>query len=291
MNYKKSLWPFIENSHLIIALSAVALYLETKLYLDEDLLDFWVLPIGFGTLVFYGLHRLLQSKKYQHLNSARVESLHRFRKTILGSTLLGCIGILLVFIFHPRSAEQINLIISSKLLYPFLGLGLFYLIPWNKKLFRLRDLPYLKIFIISIGWTLVTAYLPLLLFEKHMDMQGWIYILERALFIFTITLPFELRDLDDDRSLDIKTLGTKLGEKNTKRLIRALSIFGILLAWVLKYYALSNDYFLGLIAVYIFLLLSTYFIGKVKYPHQYTMIWDGIMIFRFIIIFLLVSAL
>lgn len=88
---------------------------------------------------------------------------------------------------------------------------------------RLKEVPGLKIFIISLVWSAVTALLPALnagLAPSSTDLL--LLVAERFIYIFAITLPFDVRDIVRDRSSGITTIPMLIGEVHTRHLSLAL---------------------------------------------------------------------
>lgn len=77
----------------------------------------------------------------------------------------------------------------------------------------LRDIPFLKIFLIAYVWA-GTSIIPIL--EFGFDYKVILLFTENLLFIFAITLPFDIRDYARDKSQEIKTIPQTIGIKNTK---------------------------------------------------------------------------
>ncbi|PKP45065.1 MAG: hypothetical protein CVT95_09660 [Bacteroidetes bacterium HGW-Bacteroidetes-12] len=100
-------------------------------------------------------------------------------------------------------------------------------IPYNKKWLRLRDIPYLKIFVIAFVWTLVTGLLPLVSSKdvSQINLQHILFLIKQFLFVVAITIPFDIRDMRYDIEKGIKTLPLAFGVKYTL-LLGILLLFG-----------------------------------------------------------------
>jgi len=125
--------------------------------------------------------------------------------------------------------------------------------PYHGGWVRLRDIPYLKVFLIVAAVTYVTCCLPFLYYglgEVTVGMPAVLGVFSRALFLFGITLPFDIRDLDFDQKTNLKTIPGRVGVKNTK----TLSL--MLLALFLAIETISHFYYGTSQAVYIALLAS-----------------------------------
>jgi 4-hydroxybenzoate polyprenyltransferase len=108
-------------------------------------------------------------------------------------------------------------------LSPFLLLALFYVVPvWKTKgkWIRVRDIPYFKIFLVAAVWSFVTVVLAFLADNASWkpDIAAWGSILHRFIFIFAITLPFDIRDLEHDRGGGLITFAGTLGVPGVNRL-------------------------------------------------------------------------
>lgn len=72
----------------------------------------------------------------------------------------------------------------------------------------LRQIPYLKIFLIAFCWVGVTAAIPLA--DAKMDSSNITFCAAQVLFIFGITIPFDIRDVQSD-SPENFTIAQRLG--------------------------------------------------------------------------------
>ena len=97
----------------------------------------------------------------------------------------------------------------------------------------LRNIPLIKIFLIAYVWAAVTAFSPLV--ETGLEVSVLLgnkrYLLlfaERIIFILAITIPFDIRDFDQDREHSLVTIPSLAGTRVSKM----FSIF-LLLIYVL----------------------------------------------------------
>lgn len=126
-------------------------------------------------------------------------------------------------------------------LLPLAFLTLFYTLPIAKKksgYLRLRDVPCLKIFLISFVWSAVTVYLPVV--QKGIEVNNLhlgLIFLERFLFVFAITIPFDIRDMVADRMEGIKTIPLIFGVQNSMRITKILIVIFLMVCLIhyLKY--------------------------------------------------------
>ena len=84
-------------------------------------------------------------------------------------------------------------------------------------LLRLRRIPFLKIFLIAYLWATVGAGYPALLLNR-LDPITLMWFAGIFLFVFAITLPFDIRDMEEDRTHELKTIPARWGMEASKRI-------------------------------------------------------------------------
>jgi 4-hydroxybenzoate polyprenyltransferase len=106
------------------------------------------------------------------------------------------------------------------------------IIPLGGKWIRLRELPYFKILIIVAVW-MVLSLLPLVPEINPLPQNNslQLLLLQRLLFLLAVTTPFDLRDMEFDRSRGIKTLATRLGAERSIRLSHLLLVLSAIVCW------------------------------------------------------------
>jgi 4-hydroxybenzoate polyprenyltransferase len=133
------------------------------------------------------------------------------------------------------------------LLIPPVAISLAYVTPTgNGKL--IRNIPFLKIFLIALTWTWVSILLPHAL-SNQFELFSVSFILimaERFLFIFAITIPFDIRDVEQDQRESLDTIVKVVGPSKAKYLsigiLTAATLIGYILyvdgTWQLNYWLL-----------------------------------------------------
>jgi 4-hydroxybenzoate polyprenyltransferase len=188
-------------AHYFIALAAVASFLQTwnvlKIAPTSPVLELCGF-VFFATLGVYNLHAIIglqYLKKVNFDDSARLSALQK-RPRLAWANL--CIALLF------GGYCTFFLVDYALLLPPFL-LALAYVAPiWRGH--RLRDFGQPKLFVLAFVWAWATVILPF----------GWSVLTlaaagERALFIFALTLPFDVRDMALDAKEEVQTLAARLG--------------------------------------------------------------------------------
>ncbi|MBL4650505.1 MAG: hypothetical protein JKY03_12305 [Aureispira sp.] len=274
---------FLLYSNIYIAFCAVAMTAQTIYISDENIKTSPALLglVFFSTLVIYALHRLVSlSKVDKSLEVERFKVIGTYKQHIQIYAGLGILGGGICFFCLNRSTQYaliIPALLSLGYIIPFMG---------NRKL-RLRDVHFLKIFLIAIVWSYVTVLLPFLECEITIGIRELSILLERVLFIFVITLPFDLRDWEIDQRNQVRTIPATIGVKNTLR----LALF-ILMIWALLVFKIYNlPIALALLISGISTGVLVYYSPKQKHDYYFTALMDGTMILQYGLVLLSVYFL
>ncbi|MFW5966249.1 MAG: UbiA family prenyltransferase [Persicimonas sp.] len=207
-------------SNIWVAAAAAALTLQTTYCLDDAhpvSASLFVL-VFCATLFIYNLDRLVSASREDAVElTDRHRFIQRHRRLLWGLAAAASLGVAASLFF-----------VSPAVWWGLLPLGvvsLAYSLPILKgdQARRLKDLPGVKIFVIALVWGSVTVLLPALEagIGRRLALWGPVFA-ERFVFIFAITLPFDVRDLERDRSARISTLPMWLGPTRTRWLSVAL---------------------------------------------------------------------
>ena len=259
-------------SNFFIAACAVAMSLQTDYLLRGELhIDYLTGLIFFCTLLIYALHRLIGLKKVsEFLDVERFKVISEKKSHIWFYAIIAALGSAVCFLMvsnQIRLALVIPGIVSLLYVLPLLG---------GSKRLRLRDFDMIKIYLIAGVWSYVTVFLPALDAEK-LNLQTLLMFVERGLFIFAITLPFDIRDLVVDQHTEVNTIPGKYGVKTTLRIVAVLLVIFTVLS-LINY---PIQFALGLILSAVI----TYSLVKIastkKHDYWYSGVLDGTMIIQF----------
>tara|TARA_R110001583_G_scaffold145635_2_gene297584 strand:+ start:15988 stop:16821 length:834 start_codon:yes stop_codon:yes gene_type:complete len=170
------------------------------------------------------------------------------------------------------------------ILFPFAFMTLFYVVP----LFKIgnieisfRNFPLIKIFSIAIAWAGITVFFPL--FEANYEFTSSVYLefIQRVLILISITLPFDIRDVEVDPK-SLKTLPQVFGVEKSK-IIGYISLLGVIcLEFFKKEFSNFNIYIAIVLVIAVFLRFSS-----AKKNRYYTSFWvEAIPIFWFVLMLL-----
>ena len=172
-----------------------------------------------------------------------------------------------------------------------IGLGIFAfayflpLLPFGDKK-HLRDFGWVKISVLAGVWTMATSVLPMLYWHKNIGDYPF-EILIRLVFIFTLCVIFDIRDMQADEVNNITTLPHKVGIKNSYTLINfSLSILVMLSAIQYIRYQIVERFTGTLITVFVTWLVVRN-LQKLPSERAYMLLADGVMLVYAILVLLL----
>lgn len=260
---------YLIYSNVYIAICAVSLTVQTSYILGLSIDHYILLLVFFATLLVYALHRIGFSIDYLEQND-RFNYLKGIRKHLIAICFISiviCFYIYLDVFGDKYWVAVIPFLISMGYVIPCL--------PSKNGLIRLRDIHYVKIFLVALIWMFVTVYLPYINEDRIPNSSFWIHVLDRCIFIFAITLPFDIRDMDQEDKANVYTFVSLMGIEKAKMLSIVSMVIWLGLAchqfqsysWVFGY---------GLTSVVVVYLVVTS--NEKKKDHHYSLLLDGTML-------------
>lgn len=275
---------FLINTNIFISLAAVALTVQTQLLLGmEPQLHPYLFIIFFATIFEYNLHRLIT---ILHHPETLKDPKHSWVSRHLAAFYILVAVSVAGFICAVLLAKTQVLLV----LFPIGLVTVFYSLPVfknRKTIFRLREIPGLKIILISAVWSASTILLPIV--QSGLDFDSFhvaAMLLERFLFVFAITLPFDIRDMAADRNAGLSTIPLWIGEQRSIYLAFALLILFMCLATL--HYSLSRQLF-ALPALLLSAISSTWFIASKRIrslKHYHYFVLDGTLLAQSLLVYL-----
>lgn len=279
-----SILDFLLFSNFFIAICAVAQGLVTYHLLKAKPSEHVLAFLFFSTLLIYNLSVLLSKPKApQKSPFKRVRWIFAHHRLTISTTLISALCLIPLGLLY--------LSFESKLLMVFVGLlAIAYNIPFltlNNKKIGLRNIPGIKLFLIAFVWASSCVLLPIVELESMHQIQvplseTVLLVAKRFLFICAITVPFDIRDLFQDKLYELKTIPVVLGEKKAWIFCQALLAICLLLL-ILFTKAINLD----VIALALTLLLTGWLIFKSnikRNEYYYFFYLDGTMLLQFVIL-------
>ncbi len=230
--------------------------------------------IFFATLLLYALHRIIGLEKARPFQyEGRFLVIARFKRHIIFYAIAAAPCAAFFFFRLPLNVQAAAAAPSL--------IALAYVLPFLSGR-RLRDFSFIKIFLIAIAWSWVTVLLPAAELGMAWSFPMIIMLLERAFFIFAITLPFDIRDLEVDAYNKVKTLPAKLGCRRTKGLALICLLVMAALAGLNHHIDVySTGVFCALLLSGLAAFALIYFADKVKHDYYFSGLIDGVMVLQF----------
>jgi 4-hydroxybenzoate polyprenyltransferase len=230
----------------------------------------WLLAfVAAGVLVIYTVDRVFTFERHDPgTASERHRWIARHRTSLL--VLLGCSAGITLLALPFLDVRVLALAAAGGLL------ALAYSLPVRKGFtVGLKELGLLKIFLIAGVWAVVTTVLPPLdAGDPILERDLVLLFAERFLFVFAITLPFDIRDRALDQASDIKTIPVRVGVRTSKAMVAAA--VAAYLALKIVHYGLESPIVLVPAAVsagYIVLLLAA--LSEARHDYYFSLLWDG----------------
>lgn len=213
---------FIIYSNLLVSFSAgsIALACADKLgnphYVGIGLIVF------LSTLFTYNLQRILRLGEINPQKSSRHLWIEKNQVTLKVLSAIGLVGSVLIYFLVLGWNIDFWLLLTGAIL------GVLYALKTHPKGRALRDIPYLKIYLIALQWTLAVAVWPYIRIASTIDFPIAL-VASIFLYILAATIPFDIRDLVYDAKHKA-TIPQILGIKGAKTagLILLLSSAGLL---------------------------------------------------------------
>ena len=241
MNILLPIFRFTIYSNIFVALCALSLCRISEIIMkthNHEINQF----VFFATLFTYNFQRLIK----QDINKKSEKKIwvKRNKSIIIIISIIS--GLISGYLFLDLSLKtQIAIAFSGLIciLYPI----------------KLRNIPFVKIFLISIIWTISSCLL--LILENNITITDYtiLYIISVLLFVFAITIPFDIRDINiDDKK--IKTIPMIFGIKKSK----SISVCSLLITMIIYVYLFYKNqlYEPHLFSIFIALFITAILIIK-----------------------------
>lgn len=234
---------FLIHSNLLIAFAAAGLAFQTQIEFGiEPQFKPYLLLIFFATFFDYNIHRLHTILYYpESLIEEKYKWLRQNIKLFYCISILSGIGFITTIFF-----ARIEVLL---MLLPFGLLTFLYAQPFLQskvKIVKLRELPYLKIFLIAFVWSGVCTFVPYIESTVIIPLYKCILVFTmHFLFIFALTIPFDVRDMKSDSKQGLVTIAHVLNEKQAYQFASILIILQFLVS-IIAYY--NSDYIQILLA-------------------------------------------
>ncbi len=267
-----------------MALGAVTQGLLTFYLIGSKPIQSVIALLFVATLAIYNFSILL-SKPQKPENSLQRRVRWFFSHYRLMVTLTVVPVLLLAPLFFLVSAPARILLVFLAIISFAYGLPLFTI---AGRQFGLRNIPGLKLFLITLVWTMSCVLLPILEAQARHTATVSLYdttilLAKEFLFIAALAIPFDIRDIFEDKQSGLKTIAVAWGEKNAYFFCEAL-----LLGYIALLFIYRNDGFgINFWALIISVVIAGWLILRSKWEkneYYYFFLLDGILILQYIFV-------
>jgi len=282
--YRQTL-DFLLFSNVFIALCAVAQGLVTYQLLHAKP-NMYVLSLLFcATLAMYNYSILLSKPKNpENSRYRRVRWIFSHYRLIIFITAAAILGIFpLLFFLSPVSIVFLFFLAFISISY---NLPVFTL---KGRKFSLRNIPGIKLFLIALIWALSCVLLPILQLKSQSfnvsTLDTLLLIAKRFLFVAAITVPFDIRDLYQDRTYELKTIPVVFGEKNAYLFCQFL-----LLLYLALLFIFNKGFDLNYLGLAVVTLLTGWLIFKSNWErneYYYFFYLDGTLMLQCVSVYMM----
>ena len=152
---------------------------------------------------------------------------------------------------------------------------------------HLRKIKYFKIFMIAFSWSYFSVLLPAVELLVAIDEKIILIFLAIYLKVLAITIPFDIRDIEFDKS-KLVTIPIKLGIQKSKILSIILSSISTLIIFIIWHFNYVDlEFFLTFLITTILLSVFLFLKSNQFTPHKCSFLFEGIFILMHTILFIL----
>ena len=269
MKWIKLLLDIYVKGSIHVALSVFSMSSLSLLSLNKNIPELQLLIVFFASYVYYNLIKFAPVG-FKGTNQPTI-----FWNWVKLSTLLSLL--ILLYLVKDLSKDSWFIFVLSSFL------GVLYV---QKELLPIsRENGWIKAFLVSLVWALITAVLPFTLLHKDwFGLEIISLFFSHFFLVLALLVPFEIRDMSVDQ-LMMPNLAQQLGVQKIKW-VGYLSLILSIILWML-----ATD--LGIyyqLAYFIFYLITVTLIAgaKIDQPQSYTSLWvEAIPIFLLVSVWVL----
>jgi len=292
LKFNKPLIAYIFFSNYFYGLCAVALSIEASLQqrIPLNSLSFYIFIFAL-TALYYTKAYITEKRKGK--GNPRSDWYWENKNFVVGSQafltaiVFMYIGIILYkhfsFVLHLPFLHWVLMLIFPFFAALYYGINLRVL-----SKFRLRNVAWLKPFIIGFVWAGLVNIYPMIFYDiEHElvyvpDIIGILLFIKNFMFVTVLSIMFDIKDYAADHNLQLKTFVVKVGLRKTIFMILIpLSLLGLssfILFGILRHFSLLK---ISLNVIpFILLIMVAYSLHKRKSIFYYLIVIDGLMLVK-----------
>lgn len=265
-------------SNIFVAWCAASITFINTQYLG--LIEYqWIYTffIFFATFIAYNFQRLIRIKKTKRSQaSIRLYWIHKNKRPLIFFNALFAVLAFILLLYLPIQFFLLSIPVAIISIWYVLGFK-------NNK--ALREIPFIKVFVIAMVWTLACFDIPLVLSDHPLDLEILFFNLAFFAFLIFQTIPFDIRDIQYDQSLNIKTLASHYGLEKSKYITIFTGLFSISCFAILSNSLFITDKKVILLSYLLSILIGIVMVINIKKKAKelfFSLYVESILIFPFI---------
>ncbi|MDA8693522.1 hypothetical protein N9L92_05605 [Saprospiraceae bacterium] len=273
----KSIVDLYIYSSIHVAIVATLFCAETFFFICHEIDILYLGIVFFSTLFMYSLHRIIGiSKVKAEYIEGRYKIILKFKTHLKLYAFIALIGIIFCLAYSSLS--------YLLFMVPLGIISLLYAIPFLSGKRRLRDVSFIKIFLIGFVWSAISIA-PIALSGQAVEWTVLSLVaVEKLIYIIAITIPFDIRDVNIDQSLTTQTIPHSIGIKKSYFLTYGLIILALAVYYVAAIVSNQPSTIQYLIAASIVSLIAVLISKNKTSDYFYSGLLDGVIGVRAIII-------
>lgn len=283
---------FLWSNHFY-GLCATLLSIETVLALLHQFPSLDTICVIYLSTVLYYTHAYLNETK-QGVYNERTEWYQKHKKYFQIRQLILTIILLYIFFFRLNFIElwvDVDYIVLGILFFSFLISILYYFPIHSRSTIAIRLVGLIKSVSIAWVWCITCCLAPILLTERvthhiHILTPHFIlYFFQLFIFIFILTILFDIKDMARDEEEVVNTIVLKYGISTTIRtLITPLALLYLILSFrIIDTLHQSTIYLWAQFILILILYVVITIIQKIRQIHVNILLIDGLMLLKAII--------
>ena len=240
---------FAIRSHLHLAIFSFVYV--SGLYKGEVHSTYYALMFAFGILSSYNLHRLWKLKQGD-LPDLVLKWLGANKSSISILSTCSTLGAVYLYVSYFSKNYFLHLLFAACILISILYV-------YRIRRYSLREIPYLKIYLVFGVWYFLLHIMPYILFDSL------IFPFEGVILLFAILIPSDMKDIDFDAK-EMRTIPQLIGTNNSLKLMRLLSLIGISYSLIIH-----NQFMLPWIISFSYMFVTTFFHSRTN--QDYYFVW------------------
>jgi 4-hydroxybenzoate polyprenyltransferase len=265
---------FLLYSHLYLGVCAASMTLANILIgigFVDSLSYMYLFFVFFSVLVVYNTKGALAISSSTLPTSEKLIWAYKHRYVVLGT--LGFSGLMSAVLLVQLPVYLYSIIIPLSIL------SLLYSLSFNigTVTIAIRNIPYLKTFLVAAVWTVIVFVIPLKLISVN-PIEQWNRLMNEFLFLFSLAILFDLKDVEKDKLGNVKTFPILLGIEYTKYLSMGIMVIRLL------FVPYNTPLFYVELLLSLMIIFSThFFLEKNRNEKFYMLNLDGWMIVKAVV--------